>query len=226
MRLKAAFTFWHMHMRSQTLTSNTESLATRQHADINTRKGKMYIPTCKHSRVGVCWVRGYNFHYWIWGIVIASFPWHSVFSLGVRLVGYTLTSLCWEVNEEAQSVSCSITITGIERGQASSLQFVNNQLTVDWGHAYSQNWYFIQVHATSTVWSDHFLMVGVVLNMHTMATFWRFQSIYFSWWVGASLQIHLMHVCHHTSALLLGQTVQVVPALVAWTRAVFSDTAR
>ena len=146
-----------------------------------------------------------------------------MFSLGMRLVGYMLTSLCWEVNEEAQSVSCSITITGIERAQVSSLQFVNYQLTVDWGHAYSQNWYFIQVHATSTVWSDHLLMVG--LNMHTMATFWRFQSIYFSWWVGASLQTPLMHV-RHTSALLLGQTVQVVPALVAWTRAVFSDTAR
>ena len=164
-----------------------------------------------------------QFSLWDWGHCYSLIPMTLCVQLGTRLVGYMLTSLCWEVNEEAQSVSCSITITGIERAQVSSLQFVNNQLTVDWGHAYSQNWYFIQVHATSyTVWSDHFLMVGVVLNMHTIATFWRFQSIYFSWWVGASLQIHLMHV-RHTSAL---QTVQVVPALVAWTRAVFSDTAR
>ena len=90
-----------------------------------------------------------QFSLWDWGHCYRLIPMTLCVQLGTRLVGYTLTSLCWEVNEEAQSVSCSITITGIERAQVSSLQFVNNQLTVDWGHAYSQNWYFIQVHATS-----------------------------------------------------------------------------
>ena len=61
-----------------------------------------------------------------------------MFSLGTRSVGDTLTSLCWEVNEEAQSVSCSITITGIERGQAISSQLTEDMLIHKTGILYIQ----------------------------------------------------------------------------------------
>ena len=119
-------------------------------------------------------------------------------------MGYTLTSLCWEVNEEAQSVSCSITITGIERAQVSSLQFVNNQLTVDWEHAYSQNWYFIQVHATSCTVLVRPLFNGWSCTEHAYYGYFLEISEHLLFLVGGSIPPDSLNACMspHLSTLI------------------------